>query len=699
MASKRSDSPSPTLVACKIASNLARSLAANLRQNAALRETQTRPTGTEYVGTTAGNSRIEVRADGTVMYDGSDEPRSILIQTFKGVLPLPKERYLLGIDEAGIGGESTKPHVGIALISAEIGAELIAQGVRDSKAISSDAEVAQLAEVVRKMAVRAQVIPLPTAQARESYGTLAGKVIGAELRTLSEQGLFVKGLHVRIDKVDETALRAELGNGWNDISPFVEVLHGAERHIEVAAASVLAREASLAHPAPSKPPKSAETEISIEPFSIGPHKASERDQVLAMLRQLKLSYPDIGGWIGEEGSPTGIWAKVEAGGTHSLTVARVGQRVVGISLAQTKNPRNAKLSTFWVDPPFRGFNIGPRLLQNELFRLAKQKTRRVIVTFGHEQFHSLQSFFRKHGFMVDGISPQRYRDNSYEVIMGKRFDYRTIWQADFRTFLENEFFRMVGYEIEPISESSFLAVPKHELWATHQLSPATHYLVHMDDGATPESALPTVRKAAKEHGALPVLGSFTGLPAETSLPSDVLVLDAFEIQGKLFPVHLERPDEQDVIIPIEPGYAQRLFGLSPQTTFSIPGLSLRSDHVYYRVNKGDKGLRRGARVFFYVSGPNHGEIVGFAYLRRIDRGPPKRLHANHGGLGAWDLKDILEHTQGEDAMAYVFDWFQKSPRLVPLAEIKSIRPKFNPITTYRITHAEGDQIIHRGAGK
>lgn len=109
-----------------------------------------------------------------------------------------------------------------------------------------------------------------------------------------------------------------------------------------------------------------------------------------------------------------------------------------------------------------------------------------------------------------------------------------------------------------------------------------------------------------------------------------------------------------------------------------------------------KTLRRGCRIFFYVSGPGHGKVIGSAILRRTAQGTPKKLHARHGGLGAWKLDEIVGHTKGKDAMAYVFDWFQRFAQDVPLNRLKAIRPGYNPITAMAISHAQGDAIVSEG---
>lgn len=641
-------------------------------------------------GQTSDGCRIEVRRDGTITYQDGDVARALLIQALKGNLPTSASRYLLGIDEAGIGREARQAYLSAVLISADLRAELIATGVRDSKTIKDTEELQRLASLIRNNAPFHQTVPLRSPNEGESYATLAAAATAQIIKDVFERGLNKDGIHVQVDQTDAATLQASLGAYWPEVKDIITISTAAEEHTEVAAASILATLAARESGKYPSPPK--EKQLSFDPFTIGSAQLGDRDQVVDLLHRLELSYPDIARWIqGADGKP-GVWAKVESRKYH-CSVARVGTEVAGFCISQPKDDRNAKISTFYVKPNYQKQHVGARLIQREIYRLAETGCRRVIVTFGHEEFAPMQPFLTRYGFTVDGISPQRYRDNSYEVIMGKRFDHRSIDAAHFAEFVEHSMFKMMGYDTHRLSDTTFLATPKQALFAIHQLPPERQYLVRTTVSTEPEREVAEHRREAKDRGQKPIFVSLYGFLADQPLPKDVLVFDAYDIETQFLPLHLDRPEDRDVIIPIQPEWAQKLLSGQVQATFGPKTLSLRTDHVYYRVDSGGRDLRRGARVFFYISGPKNMHIVAHARLRKISRGSPAKLHAQHGGQGAWTKAEIESHTEGEDAMAYLFEWTRHARTKLDLDRIKQIIPRYNPITAFPITHAEGDALI------
>lgn len=673
---------------CRIPGAFARSLAQSLRSASDVVDQHAKGDAI-YVGR-IDNDRIEIRDEGTITYGGTPRAEAVLIQGIKGVLPPPPARYVLGIDEAGIGGESAKPHVAVVLLSTDLRATLYAQGVRDCKSVNSQDELERLATLISENAAHEQIVPLD-ASSGEPFATQAARAASKMLQQFFMSGFTTHALAIRMDATDRATFEAELGSTWPEIKSITSIETSGESHIEVAAASILAKRAASAHATTPKNAPKAKTSPATAAFTIGPWKPEDKEQIVHLLRGLHHSYPDIGSWIDKGGAPAGIWDRIAAG-KYKLVVARVGSEVAGFSLTQRKDARNWKMSTFFVAPAYRARNIGPRLLKEEIQHLARDGVRRLMVTFGHEEFAQMQSFFTKYGFTCDGISPQRYRDNSYEVIMGKRFSYSTVNAENFLEFIQHDAFRMAGYDIQPVAGDYFFALPKQALFAIHQLRPERRYLVKATTSPTPEADLPDLRKEAKKHDAHPVLAALYGLPAEDPLPNDVLVLDAFELENQFYPIHLERPDSQDLVIPIKPKFASLLFPDKKQSTLGVSKFALREDHVYYRVDKGAKNLRRGARLFWYVSSPKQ-QIIGSARLRSIDRGAPTKLWHRYGGLGAWNEDDIEDHTSGENAMVFVFEWFRESPSKPTIAQVKSIRPAFYPISIVALLHAEGDKLL------
>lgn len=639
-----------------------------------------------FLGRLDNGDRVEVRRDGTFTYEKSEPLKAILIQGLKSVLTPPPARYVLGIDEAGIGGESQSAVVAAVLVSTDIRAELIVEGVRDGKSISGREELERVAQVVRDNAIYAatKVVPLP--EQGQSFAKACAEAAAALIENFFKSGYSTDGLAIRIDQTDVGALASSLGPLWESVNPLTQVEPGAEKHLEVAAAGVLAKTGAAAVPTMRPPKPSAKATA---PFSIGRWRGEDKDQIIAFLRRLELSYPDIAKWIDRGGKPDAIWGKVVSN-DYSVTVARVGDEVAGFCMTQRKDDRNHKMSTFYVAPPYRKQNVGPRLLREEIYRLARERCKRLMVTFGHEEFHTMQPFFSKFGFSCDGISPQRYRDNSYEVVMAKRFHYDVVDAEGFPEFVKLTLFRTNGYDIEALDDTTFFATPKQSLFAFQQFEPQGRFLVKTCTSEQPEEELPQHRAAAKQHGARPIFTSLYGFPAEMPLTPDIL--DAHTLENQFYPLRLHRPASEDLVLPIRPEFAAQLFPERSQATFGPAKLGLRAEHVYYKEDRGARNLRRGARLFWYVSG-NKQHIIGAARVREILRGPPAKLYARYGGLGAWHEEDIENHVRGESAMALVFEWFRPAPTRPSLNQIRSIKPDFNPITFVTITHEQGNGLL------
>lgn len=673
--------------------NLVPSLAAALRATGRLSEDP-------LVGNQAlnarldGTNRIELREDGTGFYPMAPAIRALLVQSIKGILPLPLKRFSCGIDEAGVGGEAKQPYVAIVVIPTEIEAELIAEGIRDSKRIGSSEELSRLGEIIRSSAIAVDVLPLRALSPHAPFASVSARAAGTWLQKALLAGVLPGDLEIRCDQMDRPALLDATGDFADTVEANLVMEPRAERHVSVACASILATLAARESGRAFELPKTSKAEIGH--FSIGSHRKEDRDQVLGYLKELENAYPDIGKWIGETGQATSVWDRIEAGRYH-LTVARLGERVAGFCITQQKDARNAKISTFYVAKPFRGRHIGPGILQRELYRLARGNVRRVMVTFAHEEFQEMQPFLTLYGFQVDGISPQRYRENSYEVVMGKRFKHGLLKLEDFGKFVRHDMFHLLGYDVDDLGGELFLATPRQDIFALHKLPVRRQYLIQATVSKQPEEELGHVKAKAKERDAQAILVSAYGYPADTPLPSDALVLDAYSIETQFYPLHLERPNDKDLILPITPEFAARLLPSRSQTTLKPVSLGLRMECTYYRAPKSLGKLRRGARVFFYES-KGRG-IFGSARLKSIQVASPKKLFAQFGGRGTFSLAEIEASARNGRAQAISFDWFEEYRRPIPLEEIREVEAKFNPITGFRLSQAQGFQLHSRGLGQ
>lgn len=685
--------PSVVRLNCHIAPHLVPVLSEHLRRSGVLKETQAGPD--EAFRGAKDRATVVVRRSGSTEYDPTPELQGLMVQSIKAVLPASPSSFRLGVDEAGIGGEAKQAHVGLVLLASHLRGDLIARGVRDCKKASSDAELQALASTVQDYALYAETQPVPNPTDGSSYAASVATVVGTRLLALTDSGQLPPDATITIDQTDEAALQGALGKRWVEFEPRLTVAPKAESEVEVAAASVLAKFATK--PAAAPPKRRRNTELG--QFHIGPHRAEDRDRVVAYLEQLEESYPDIAKWIRKDDGTDKVWEKV-LNGEYRLTVARNGADVVGFCLGQQKDDRNAKISTFYVDPRWQRLHIGHRLLRRELEHLMATGVRHVMVTFGHEQYESMHSFFRKYGFTVEGISPQRYRDNSYEVVMGKRLHHATVDASGFHRFVEYDVFRLQGYAVDVLDDESFLANPRQSLFSLPTSSPGQRYYVRTTTRPDPEGLVDDVRKAAKSHQAYPVVASLYGFPADIPLPNGVLVLDALALEVMFEPIHIQRPDDRDLIIPIQPQFVRQLFPAPAQSTLQPSKLGLRTNNVYYRQARGHTDLRRGSRLFFYESHPPKGVkgrgVFGYGRLSQIHVASPKQLHSKHGGLGAWSAARIAEHTGGAKGAAYRFDAFNALERNIAHDDVKALHASFNPQTCYKVPRSVGDKLANGG---
>ena len=667
----------------RVAQLLALSLASALRGSGRLKlEAAATPV---LLVATLGDAKVRVFEDGRIEFSPAPEMQALLLQCIKGILPTVDTAFLVGVDESGMGADAANPAVAVVLLPSEVRAELVVEGVCDSKQVPANV-LAHAADAVLQRALRTEILQVPKGE--KSNASAVAAAVAKLLLEWDDNGHLPPSAQITIDQTDEAALQAGFGDAWERFRDRIVVQPKAdEEFVEVAAASILAR----ANRTPgAKPATPASPDMGV--FQIGAWKPTDKQQVLGYLSDLQHSYPDIGKWIKTDTDPSGVWAKVETG-KYQLLVARMNDAVVGFSLSQRKDERNVKLSTFFVVQRYRHHKIGHRLLDTELHRFAKDGVRRVMVTFGHEEFGSMAPFFREHGFTVDGISPQRYRDNSYEVVMGKRFRSGTVEPTQFRGFVEADLFRMQGFNVKPLDAETFIAQPTASL-VQGPAAKAARLVVRVTTAAEPEKQLKAIRDAAALHAGAPVLASSFGFPCDAPMPADVDVFDAYELERMFSPVNIARPGDKDVVIPIKPEYAGVLFPEPKQATLGVSKVGLRTNNVYYKVAKNDAGLRRGSRIFFYES-EGRG-IFGYGRMEEVITGSPKQVHAKTRGLGAWSLAQIKQHVGEAEVAAYRFAGWRRLKAPVTNEQIKALHPTYNPITAYRIPNEVGNKVIALG---
>ena len=148
-------------------------------------------------------------------------------------------------------------------------------------------------------------------------------------------------------------------------------------------------------------------------------------------------------------------------------------------------------------------------------------------------------------------------------------------------------------------------------------------------------------------------------------PYEIALQTYADIEKALFPLKLIDSPVKTYMVPIRPEFAQELFDsdLAEQGLFpSRQDLALRKEQVYYRSRLNHAGIKRPARILWYVSqgkAVRHksGAIRACSSLLEVNVDGPKALYARYKRLGIYEWKDVLRAAKGDvnnDIMALRF---------------------------------------------
>ena len=126
-------------------------------------------------------------------------------------------------------------------------------------------------------------------------------------------------------------------------------------------------------------------------------------------------------------------------------------------------------------------------------------------------------------------------------------------------------------------------------------------------------------------------------------------IDGEDLRTRFFPLRLVTT-EQSLICTIRPAYADALIPLAERPQLFAPErLQIRPDNVFNRTPDRHVGLRRGARISFYVSNPEM-NLRGSARLRELLVDSPEACLERYGEIGILqfsELNEIARQAQGE----------------------------------------------------
>lgn len=415
---------------------------------------------------------------------------------------------------------------------------------------------------------------------------------------------------------------------------------------------------------------------------------SEIDTVREVLGELRSWYPEIDAWIPAVTNAFGV-------ATGEVRVAKIGGEIAAVAISRDKDSQVRKFSTVYVRPDHRGESVGPHLIHEEVRRAARDGIRKAYVTFADELYPQLYPTFERYGFVAEGVSAGRYRVGSGEWVLSKTFVYDEIDASRFADFVELHMVREHGGRVQRRVGGSWLArLPRGSLWG--ELSPRDVWFV-TSTGDQPEEEY--ARAESRLRGRDWLFVSAYGRVADASHWSHKVNnwIDGEDIRSRFYPVDIVTPDEDSIICTIRPAYADALMPRAARPALFAPDrLQVRPDNVFYRAPDRYKSLRRGSRIFFYVSAPEM-RVRGSARLRELRVTDPESSISEYGEMGILkfgDLQAIAAKHRG-NVLALAFDWYEEHQHPLGLPEVAAVVPGYTPVAARRITFGQRREIMSR----
>jgi N-acetylglutamate synthase-like GNAT family acetyltransferase len=364
----------------------------------------------------------------------------------------------------------------------------------------------------------------------------------------------------------------------------------------------------------------------------------EKDEsdIRRVLSPLAADYPGFDSWLTDALNDDG-------------TRVRVGEyegHVAAVALSKTKDDRVVKLSAFYVEEEAQHAGLGGHLLWSELRTWARHEVEKVYVTVS-SRHADLVRFFTAFGFLVEGMSPRRYQDDTAELVLGKHFIRERVSDDDLEGFAEKT--AKVVFSVPPQAHA----------------------------GPAGWGLLPDIER--------PELG-WEGENDQLQLVArdedrESRSWRLLDLERIFHPVRFAVSGRRALMVPIEPHWADALLEHAGQQRSlgqdaASERLLLRADNAYYCYPKSLDIALPGTPILFYVSKPVSA-VVGEARIYDSAVDVPEELFAAYGGLGIYRLPQIRSHVmrkgprQGK-ALAMRFGMYVPFETAVPAKELERI---------------------------
>jgi hypothetical protein len=430
-----------------------------------------------------------------------------------------------------------------------------------------------------------------------------------------------------------------------------------------------------------------ETAPSPRGLLVRPATADERAELREVLLDLVQWYPHIGVWIEK--------VLAETGTTSDVRVADLRGEIAGLAISRDKEAGVRKYSTIYVRPGFQGEAIGPHLIYDEVKKSARENVRKAYVTFADELRSSIGPILQRYGFYYEGVSTSRYRVGSAEWVMGKTFSHQSVDVTNFDGFVEEHWLRETGGRVLG-REGRVLKVrlPDEPLLGNVE-SPELNLVYSVSQ--FPEADY--TEWAERLSGERWLFLSIYGKPADLAHWSHQASnwLDGEDLSARYFPVRFVLPEQPSLICTIQRSYADGLIPSSERPQLLGPSrLQVRPDNVFYRRPDRYNQLRRGSRIFFYVSAPESA-LRGFGRLQGLRLASPEECASEFGTMGILSFEALETIAQAKGAngrvLALVFDWYIEYANKLKLDKVKERIPNFNPVGANIVSFEKAEALV------
>lgn len=388
--------------------------------------------------------------------------------------------------------------------------------------------------------------------------------------------------------------------------------------------------------------QSAEPELSPVPASLAarPYRPEDEAAVRALLAVLVDDYPDFNSWLTRT---------LRDESDTTVTVGILNGQIAGVAIWKKRDTQNraVKLSAFRISEWARSSGLAGHLLFHALRAWVDSGYTTAWVTTSADRTDAVD-FFTRQGFMIEGISPLRYRDGASEVVMGRLM---------LRKRLDLEALKEFARDTAPLLFGRPGAIRQYSTEDRQWFVPPR---------------VGQVTCSSDEQGSLTLRDTASG-----ELLRD---FSAHDLETLFYPLRVAVPSRRALIVPIRKEWADAmlLYPGKQEVLFEEPQtdrLLIRAENAYYCFPRCDAEVRARSRILFYVSWPLS-SLVGEAIITQASKDIPEVLYELFGSLGIYDLGHIKQHVpqhgpnQGR-ALALRFGYYVPFARAVSLHELRS----------------------------